>query len=164
MENLFSDLSLLEIMGFFFTTTIGVTVITEFFKFIAKPSKTVKNYFWSKKRKITILSEGSIWQDMENGKMELLPEMNDLCVEIFKNGIVITQGLVQNYNSESFPRELLLGNVETIRVYLDNDKLEDDRDLKMFPDILYEYYNVEQDIVIRIYDNTKFIEAFRETE
>jgi len=118
-----------------------------------------------KKQNALLRSYLTVWEDIIRGKIGLIPNFSDMCVEIMKGGTVVTQGIIQTYStSRPSKKDFLLTDVEAIRVYLDNDKKLDDEDKKMFPKILADYYDAESDILIRIYNNSNLLKNFGEQE
>nr|DAH40608.1 MAG TPA: hypothetical protein [Caudoviricetes sp.] len=85
---------------------------------------------------------------------------DDLVVYIEKGGTLITAGVVMIYsppNQEK--REFLLIDTDLVRQIF-----EDDRELpleyKIFPNSRYEYYDVQQDLLIKLYDAKKYNEVY----
>ena len=132
-------------------------------KFFLNPViNPLKRRRWLKK-KVKLVSEKSVWFDLTNGKLAALPGLNDICIEVIRNGRVVTQGLLRNHHEldsfDSSPIDLLLSNSEDVKSCLEQDK-DKNENSKMFPSILAEYYNFQYDILIRFYDSEKWIGMF----
>lgn len=83
-------------------------------------------------------------------------------ITIEKNGEVITAGLVDVYpppNQKN--RDILLRDTQGFKLYLDNDK-NIPEDKRLLDIIKYEYYDFNNDLLIKIYDNTKLIAYLNE--
>lgn len=92
------------------------------------------------------------------------PEISkkDMYITIEKNGEVITAGLVDVYpppNQKN--RDILLRDTQGFKLYLDNDK-NIPEDKRLLDIIKYEYYDFNNDLLIKIYDNTKLIAYLNE--
>lgn len=81
---------------------------------------------------------------------------DDLVISFEKGGTLITAGVVMTYsppNQEK--REFLLTDTDLIRQIF-----EDDRNVpleyRVFPQALYEYYDVQEDVLIKIYKADKY--------
>ena len=119
--------------------------------------------WWLKKYKSKYHSDKSVWYDLVRGKSSMarpLKNMSDLCIEILKDGKIITQGVLTQYDTgvES-PTDFLLTDVENVSMWLADDKNKE-KEEKMFPEIVCEYYNAEHNIVIKMYDSTKWANEF----
>lgn len=122
----------------------------------------VKSLVLKTKLNVNLWRYPTVWETILNGKSVLLPDLRDMCIEIIKDGKVITQGSVQTFpDPESGRKDILISDVVAIRAYLDNDKETED-EYKMFPKVLAEYYDMELDILIRVYDNAKWVQQFGE--
>ena len=85
---------------------------------------------------------------------------NDLVICIEKSGEIITAGAVMIYsppNQEK--REFLLTDTDLIRQILEDDKTTP-LEFKVFPQAMYEYYDVEQDVLIKLYDSEKYNKCY----
>ena len=95
-----------------------------------------------------------VWSNVfETGKYV---NTNDLVVCIEKGGSVITAGTVMIYSSPNQEkREFLLTDTDLVRQIFQDDK-NISLEYRIFPQALYEYYDIQQDILIKLYDAEKY--------
>lgn len=101
------------------------------------------------------LKFSDVWSNVFETDTYINPN-EDLVVCIERGGEVVTAGVVMTYsppNQEK--REFLLIDTDLVRQIF-----EDDRDiplkLRIFPQTLYEYYDIQQDVLIKLYDANEY--------
>lgn len=100
-----------------------------------------------------------VWSNVFETNMYIKPN-DDLVICIEKGGMLITAGVVMIYsppNQEK--REFLLTDTDLVRQIFEDDK-EVSLDERIFPQAEYEYYDVQQDILIKLYKAKKYNEIY----
>ena len=100
-----------------------------------------------------------VWSNVFEKDMYIKPN-DDLVICIEKGGMLITAGVVMIYsppNQEK--REFLLTDTDLVRQIFEDDK-EVSLDERIFPQAEYEYYDVQQDILIKLYKAKKYNEVY----
>lgn len=92
--------------------------------------------------------------------------INDYCVEIVKNGNVVVRGRVAGYSPGSAKKkDITFADTVEYNMHFEAEKDKKDED-KMFNEIDYEYYDINNDLLIRLYKLDKFkayIEEYRKS-
>ncbi len=105
------------------------------------------------------LKFSDVWSNVFETEEYINP--NDFVVSIEKNGSVITAGVVMIYSSPSQEKkEFLLTDTDLIRQIFEDDK-NISLEYRVFPQALYEYYDIERDILIKLYDTEKYNKIYR---
>ena len=100
-----------------------------------------------------------VWSNVFETDMYIKPN-DDLVICIEKGGMLITAGVVMIYsppNQEK--REFLLTDTDLVRQIFEDDK-EVSLDERIFPQADYEDYDVQQDILIKLYKAKKYNEVY----
>ncbi|MBC5627270.1 hypothetical protein H8S20_00025 [Clostridium sp. NSJ-6] len=101
----------------------------------------------------------SAWESIfENSKIS----KNDMYITLEKNGQIITSGMLATYappNQER--RDILLKDTQGFKLYLDNDK-NLPKEKKLLDIIECEYYDFNNDLLIKVYDNKKLVKYLNE--
>ena len=80
--------------------------------------------------------------------------INDYCVEIVKNGNIVVRGRVAGYSPGSAKKkDITFADTVEYNMHFEADKEAED---KMFNEIDYEYYDINNDLLIRLYKLDKF--------
>ena len=83
-------------------------------------------------------------------------------ITLEKNGQIITSGMLATYappNQER--RDILLKDTQGFKLYLDNDK-NLPKEKKLLDIIECEYYDFNNDLLIKVYDNKKLVKYLNE--
>ena len=134
-------------------TSIGVLII--WYTLGQWAFRKIKNKINEYEDRPDELKFSDVWSNVFETDTYINPN-EDLVVCIERGGEVVTAGVVMTYsppNQEK--REFLLIDTDLVRQIF-----EDDRDiplkLRIFPQTLYEYYDIQQDILIKLYDANKY--------
>lgn len=85
---------------------------------------------------------------------------DDLVICIEKGGMLIIAGVVMIYSPPNQEKkEFLLTDTDLVRQIFEDDK-EVSLDERIFPQAEYEYYDVQQDILIKLYKAKKYNEVY----
>ena len=107
------------------------------------------------------LKFSDVWSNVFETATYIKPN-KDLVVCIEKGGSIITAGMVMSYSPPNQERrEFLLTDTDLIRQIFEDDK-NIPLDYRIFPQSTYEYYDVQQDILIKLYDAEKYNKIYGE--
>lgn len=103
-----------------------------------------------------------VWRNIfETGE---IVDINNCIIKIEKAGYVITAGLIRQYSAPNVSnKEFVLYNTDLIKQLFEDDckkKLKK----KMFPNALYEYYDIQNDILIKFYDTERYDKKYAKEE
>lgn len=95
-----------------------------------------------------------VWSNVFETKMYV--NLDDCIVRIERGGKLVTAGVVSIYSSPNqFKKEFMLCDTDLVRqIFEDDENLP--LDLKMFKQADYEYYNIEEDVLIKFYNNESY--------
>lgn len=80
---------------------------------------------------------------------------SDCCIEVVKNDTVITRGYLKAFSDvKSKNKELILEATNQVNEYFESEKKEP-IDKKVFNEIDFEYYNLDNDVLLRFYNMSK---------
>lgn len=86
----------------------------------------------------------------------------DCCIVIEKAGVMITAGMLQAYQPPHLhEKEILLYNTEKVQEILQDDKGKPPEERLFYP-ALYEYYDVNSDMLMKFYSLDKYDEKFNQ--
>lgn len=88
---------------------------------------------------------------------------SDCCIEVVKNDTVITRGYLKAFSDvKSKNKELILEATNQVNEYFESEKKEP-IDKKVFNEIDFEYYNLDNDVLLRFYNMSKLNTYLDET-
>lgn len=88
---------------------------------------------------------------------------SDCCIEVVKNDTVITRGYLKSFSDvKSKNKELILEATNQVNEYFESEKKEP-IDKKVFNEIDFEYYNLDNDVLLRFYNMSKLNTYLDET-
>lgn len=80
---------------------------------------------------------------------------SDCCIEVVKNDTVITRGYLKAFSDvKSKNKELILTATNQVNEYFESEKKKP-ADKKVFNEIDFEYYNLDNDVLLRFYNMSK---------
>lgn len=80
---------------------------------------------------------------------------SDCCIEVVKNDTVITRGYLKAFSDvKSKNKELILEATNQVNEYFESEKKKP-IDKKVFNEIDFEYYNLDNDVLLRFYNMSK---------
>ena len=80
---------------------------------------------------------------------------SDCCIEVVKNDTVITRGYLKAFSDvKSKNKELILEATNQVNEYFESEKKKP-VDKKVFNEIDFEYYNLDNDVLLRFYNMSK---------
>lgn len=85
-------------------------------------------------------------------------------VKIEKNGVLVTAGVLSIYSPpNSQNKEFLLCDVDLVKqLFEDDEKLP--LEYRMFKNSNYEYYNIQDDVLIKFYSNELYVKIYERKE
>lgn len=97
---------------------------------------------------------GDVWRNLFETN-ELI-DVNNHAVWIEKGGQLVTTGLIGMYQAPNeSEKEIVVYNTERIKEIFDEDRKKSYRE-RIFKDSVYEYYNIEKDILIKFYSLSEY--------
>lgn len=101
------------------------------------------------------LKFSDVWSNIFETDKYINPN-DDVVICIEKNGAIVTTGVVMTYsppNQEK--REFLLTDTDLVRQIFEDDK-KIPLEYRVFPMARYEYYDIQQDVLIKLYDAQEY--------
>ena len=139
-------------------TSIGVLIV--WYTLGQLGFRTVKNKINKHKKRPSELKFSDVWSNIfETDKYINLSK--DLVIRIERGGNLVTAGVVMTYSPPNQERrEFLLIDTELIlQIFEDDSKMP--LEYRIFPQTLYEYYDIQQDVLIKLYDANKYNRIYR---
>lgn len=113
------------------------------------------NYALRKAKRCEEKEFSTVWDEIfHNNKT---PIKLGTVVQIIKGNVVLSQGEIGGYPGPySGTSEIKLVNTSTIKEYFEYDEKCDDPEEKFFQRVIYEYYDLDKDVMLRFYDGAKY--------
>lgn len=134
-------------------TSIGVLII--WYTLGQWATRKIKNKINEHEDRPEELKFSDVWSNVFETDKYINPN-DDLVICIERSGTLVTAGVVMTYsppNQEK--REFLLIDTDLVRQIFEDDK-KVPLEYRIFPTASYEYYDIQQDVLIKLYDAQEY--------
>lgn len=140
------------------TTIVSIGVIIVWYSIGKRLFQKLINFTNKKGKKPKELRFSDVWRNLFETD-DILNKF-ECCLVIEKSGSIVTAGFLQSFQSPHIEeKEILLYNTDKVKEILDSDKVKSP-DEKIFYPVLYEYYDVNADMLIKFYSLDKYDKMF----